>query len=49
MARKLGIDPATVATEQDPWINAARYAAAIIYDQADAKADQEAKAKAQRK
>lgn len=48
MARKLGIDPALVATEPDPWVNAARYAAAIIYQQADEKADQEAKAKSKK-
>ena len=39
------MDPGILATEPDPWVNAARLAAAIIYDQADEKAEQNAKAK----
>lgn len=46
VARKLGIDPGVLATEPDPWVNAARYAAAIIYNNADEKAEQEQKAQA---
>lgn len=46
MARKLGIDPATIITETNPWVNAARYAAAHIYDNADEKQAREAEAKA---
>ena len=49
MARKLGIDPGTIITETDPNVNAARYAAAIIYQKADDKADAEAQAKSKRK
>lgn len=49
VARKLGIDPGILATEPDPHVNAARYAAAIIYQQADDEAEAEQKAKSKTK
>lgn len=39
------MNPVDLATEPDPWKKAAALAAAIIYDQADQKAEQDQKAK----
>jgi hypothetical protein len=45
VARQLGMDPAVIAEEPDPRRNSARYAAAIIYQQADKKQEQEQEAR----
>ena len=45
VARKLGIDPAVIATEPDPYRHSVRLAAAILYQQADEKAEAEQKIK----
>lgn len=46
MARKLGIDPGLILGEQDPKMNAARLAAAHIYQNADEEQAREQRAQA---